>query len=168
MILWRVDSPRNMLNVCHCEPPVQGIAPNNNVGMLWSLTASIAAVNPASLVKSFLAVSRMTSQLGGAERPMIESSPQQYSTILRLVFGLYVLTVGRVCAFEFSDVALIVCDVPNVLVLMFPARWSKSTTELVERYSKPTTELVMFELLSGLINCSTVTMSRGLSGSAAC
>ena len=78
-----VSGPSSQLRCWYGDPPVHGMAPNNNVGIPGSDTAASAFCNPACVVKSSAMVSLITSQSAGARSPIRDSSPQQNSTIRR-------------------------------------------------------------------------------------
>ena len=82
-ILDRVFGPNcAKFSLVHVLPPVHGMAPNNKTRD-FVVTAFMALSTPCWVVRSSLIVKRVTSQTGGANCPINEFSPQQYSTILR-------------------------------------------------------------------------------------
>ena len=87
-ILALVAGPSIQFRCWYGDPPVQGMAPNSNVGIPGSVTAAIARSSPGCVVRSCSMVSLITSQSAGACCPIPESAAQQNSTIRRAKRGL--------------------------------------------------------------------------------
>ena len=82
-ILLRALSPSCQLRNWYGNPHVHGKAPKRNAGRFGSLTASMAFLSPAQVVRSSSILNLITSQSGGAQLPIRGSGPQQSSTIRR-------------------------------------------------------------------------------------
>ena len=74
---------------------MHGKEPNKSTGYGELVTALSALAKPTSDVRSSAAVSRITSQSGGARDPIRDSSPQQNSTIRLLYVALFAGTAGE-------------------------------------------------------------------------